>query len=189
VLVVDDDAGARALLEAVLAGGGFEVAAAATGEEALSLARSPVAAVVDVVLPGMSGYEVCRRLRERHGPQLPVVFVSGERTESFDRVAGLMLGGDDYLVKPFAADELVARVRACLRRAPAPGPSPLTRRELEVLRLLAEGLDQAAIARRLVISPKTVGTHIEHILEKLSVHSRAQAVAVAYRDHLLGVPA
>lgn len=117
-----------------------------------------------------------------------MIFLSGERTESFDRVAGLLVGADDYLVKPFDPDELAARVRAVLRRAQPSVPAPLqslTRRELEVLRLLADGLDQRQIAAELVISAKTVGTHIERILGKLGVHSRAQAVALAYRDELL----
>ena len=138
-------------------------------------------------MPGISGYEVCHVLREQYGPSLPVVFVSGERTESFDRVAGLLVGADDYLAKPVAPDELVARVRGLLRRAEEWGPASarLTQRELEVLRRLAHGQEQSEIAAGLVISPKTVATHIERVLRKLEVHSRAQAVAVAYRDRLV----
>ena len=114
------------------------------------------------------------------------MFVSGERTESYDRVAGLMLGGDDYIVKPYAPDELVARLLALLRRGGAAESAPeLTPRELEVLALLAQGLDQRAIAERLVISSKTVGSHIEHILTKLGVNNRVQAVALAYRSGLV----
>ena len=121
---------------------------------------------------------------------MPIIFLSGERTEWYDRVGGLLLGADDYIVKPFAPDELVARVRTLLRRAERPvreGPvrSNLTAREFEVLRLLADGLSQADIAARLFISSKTVATHIEHILDKLEVRSRAQAVAFAYREGLL----
>jgi DNA-binding NarL/FixJ family response regulator len=142
--------------------------------------------VLDVRLPGISGWEVCRELRSRFGDSVAVLFVSGERVESMDRVAGFLLGGDDYLVKPFALSELLARLDRAVRRAPADGgSSPLTRRELDVLRLLAEGRRQPEIARELVISQKTVGTHIEHILGKLGVHSRAQAVALAYRNRLI----
>jgi DNA-binding NarL/FixJ family response regulator len=146
-------------------------------------------AIVDVHVPGTSGYAIHRRLRERFGERLPIIFISGERTEPFDRVAGLMLGADDYIVKPFDPDELVARVHALCRRAgvsepdrdPDAGLPALTRREREILKLLAEGLAQAQIANRLVISPKTVSTHIQHVLAKLGVHSRAQAVAVVLR--------
>jgi DNA-binding NarL/FixJ family response regulator len=100
----------------------------------------------------------------------------------------LLIGGDDYLVKPFAPDELLARVGALLRRSGtrvAAERAQLTAREHEVLGLLAEGLEHQEIADRLIISPKTVGTHIEHVLGKLGVHSRAQAVAAAYREGLI----
>jgi DNA-binding response OmpR family regulator len=66
--------------------------------------------------PRHPGYEICRRLRDRYGDAVPVLFVSGERTEAVDRLAGLLLGGDDYLVKPFEPDELLARVTSLLRR-------------------------------------------------------------------------
>jgi DNA-binding NarL/FixJ family response regulator len=191
VLVVDDDALFRAYVRSVLEEGGYRVVEAVDGLAALAAVRAerPAAVILDVNMPRLSGYEVCRSLREEHGPDLPLMFVSGERTESFDRVAGLTIGADDYLVKPFAADELLARLRSLLRRAgrPEAAASTLTRRELEVLRLLADGLDQAEIAERLVISPKTVGTHIERILAKLGAHSRAEAVALAYRLRVVPV--
>jgi DNA-binding NarL/FixJ family response regulator len=163
---------------------------AASGEAAVEAMRKeqPLLAVLDVRLPGLSGYEVCRWLRERFRDIVPIIFMSGERKESFDRAAGLMLGADEYLMKPFVVDDLLARVRGLLRRT-VPSPrllaESLTARELEVLRLLAGGLTQADIANQLLISGKTVGTHIEHILMKLDVPSRAQAVAVAYRENLV----
>jgi len=189
ILVVDDDDRCRAAVGAALHEAGFATVEAGSAEEALDVAagRPLSLAVLDVHLPVSSGYELCRRLLELQ-PRVPVIFLSGERTESFDRVAGLLVGADDYLVKPFDPDELAARVRAVLRRAEPSVPAraqSLTRRELEVLRLLAGGLDQRQIAAQLVISAKTVGTHIERILGKLGVHSRAQAVALAYRDELL----
>jgi DNA-binding NarL/FixJ family response regulator len=165
-----------------------------SGAEALAEIsdRLPDVLVLDVSMPGMCGYEVCRSVRIDLGLDLPILFVSGERTDPLDRVAGLTLGGDDYLVKPFSLDELLARVRCLLRRSTVVASTPtagLSRRELEVLRLLAEGLGQAEIAERLVISPKTVSTHIERILAKLGAHSRAEAVALAYRLQLVPVPA
>ena len=192
VLVVDDDAPFRAYVRGVLEESGYRVVEAEDGFAGLAAVRAsrPSAVLLDVNMPRLSGYEVCRSLREEHGPDLPIVFVSGERTESFDRVAGLTIGADDYLAKPFAADELLARLRSVLRRAgraEAAGSTTLTRRELEVLRLLADGLDQAEIAERLVISPKTVGTHIERVLSKLGAHSRAEAVALAYRLRIVPV--
>jgi len=193
ILIVDDDSRCRALVADALTEAGFTAVQASSGAQAVSLAEQdrPALVILDVNMPGVSGYEACRRLRDRFGPDLPIVFLSGERIESFDRVAGFLIGADDYVVKPFAPDELVARVQRLVGRTPvrppANGLSQLTRRELEVLRLLADGKRQPEIANALVISPKTVGTHIEHILSKLGVKSRAQAVAMAYRDRLLEV--
>jgi two-component system nitrate/nitrite response regulator NarL len=99
-------------------------------------------------------------------------------------VAGLLLGADDYLPKPVRFDHLLARVRRLVARsAPVAGPvaARLTPREQEILGLLADGLEQEAIADRLFITPKTVAKHIERILSKLGVHSRAQAVGLALR--------
>lgn len=194
ILLVDDDEGMRALLKEVFSAAGFATLTAASGEEGLELAASdtPALVVLDVSLPGCSGYEVCSRLRQTFGQTIGIVFLSGERTESLDHVAGLLLGADDYVTKPFDPDQLVARVRAILRRGAHEVPkqtSGLTRREQQVLQLLAEGQAQAEIASELVISTKTVGTHIEHILAKLEVRSRAQAVALAYREDLLSASA
>jgi DNA-binding NarL/FixJ family response regulator len=97
------------------------------------------------------------------------------------------VGGDDFLVKPFAFDEFVARVRRLLERVEGRSvfESALTSREVEVLSLVADGLSRDEIGRRLFISPKTVGTHIERIFKKLGAHTRAQAVAFAYQHGLL----
>ena len=189
ILVVDDDAGVRLVVRDALSAAGFEVTVVADGEHAVAAfgASRPDVVVLDVNLPRLSGYELCRRFKEAD-PTARVLFLSGARTEWFDRVAGLLLGGDDYAVKPFDPDELVARVRALLAQPAPPVPdrmASLTRRELQVLRLLAAGRNQREIAEELVISPRTVGTHIEHILEKLGVRSRAQAIALAYREELV----
>jgi DNA-binding NarL/FixJ family response regulator len=190
ILLVDDDECFRETLSTVFRQAGYEACEAPSGEEALETVRREqlTLVVLDVCLPGISGYEVCHELKQEFGERLPIILVSGQRVESLDRVAGLLLGADDYLVKPFAPDELLVRVRKLIRRAApiAAAASPrLTTRELEVLRLLAEGLAQDEIAKRLFISTKTVATHIDHILGKLGVRSRAQAVAVAFRDQLV----
>jgi DNA-binding NarL/FixJ family response regulator len=190
---VDDHADFRNLVTSVLERGGFETLEAETGEEALELAsrETPSLVILDVNLPGTSGYAVCNELRQTLGHQLPIMFLSGDRTEPFDRVAGLLIGADDYLTKPFDADELVARVSRMVDRAQLRRPHPLpaetfglTRREREVLGLLVDGLSQVEIADRLYLSPKTVGTHIQRILGKMGVKSRTQAVAMAAREGL-----
>jgi DNA-binding NarL/FixJ family response regulator len=196
ILIVEDDPAVRELLAALLQDAGFETETVETGDAALDAVGTerPTLILLDVRLPDMSGYSVCRALREQRPDSVPIIFLSGERTEWYDRVGGLLLGADDYITVPFVPDELVARVRTLLRRADRPvrddpPRSSLTARESQVLRLLADGLSQSDIAARLFISSKTVATHIEHILEKLEVRSRAQAVAYAYREGLLETPA
>jgi len=190
VVIADADQAQRVKLARLLTRAGFRVLQAETGEQALAVARSaaPGAVILEVPLPGLSGYEVCQTLRTEFGPELPIMFLSGTRTESYDRVAGLLLGADDYLVKPYADGELIARLMNLVRRARSRAPAEarrLTKRELEVLDLLGEGLRHEDVARRLFISPKTVATHVEHILRKLGVRSRAEAIAVAYREEIL----
>jgi DNA-binding NarL/FixJ family response regulator len=191
ILLVDDDAAFREFVRSLLSRIGYGIAEASDGDEALeaALAQRPSLVLLDVDVPGISGYEICRALRDVYGEELPIVFVSGRRTEQLDLVGGLLIGADDYIVKPFDAAELLARVRRHLSRAPH-NPSVvngvrLTPREQEILDLLAAGLDQRAIAEQLVISPKTVATHIQRILGKLDVRSRAQAVAYAHRHGLV----
>jgi len=116
VLVVDDEPNIRELVQVALKFYGFAVTLGATGEEALAKAASgkPDLIVLDVMLPDIEGFEVCRRLRA-NGDDVPVIFLTARDTTS-DTVTGLTLGGDDYISKPFSVDALVARVRAVLRR-------------------------------------------------------------------------
>ncbi|HYZ30592.1 MAG TPA: response regulator transcription factor [Thermoleophilaceae bacterium] len=185
VLIVDDDDGARAALVDALGRLGRPFVQVKTGEDALQAAEleRPAVVISEVLLPATSGYEVCIALKERYGRDFPVIFVSGQRTHVADRVAGLLIGADDYLVKPVHPDELLVRVqRLLLRSDSAPAPrSRLTPREAEVLGLLIDGLHQAEIAEQLVITPRTVGKHVEHILAKFGVQTRAQAIAFALR--------
>jgi DNA-binding NarL/FixJ family response regulator len=196
ILIVDDDANYRAFVASILGRVGYQTSEASSGEEALRAARTerPSCVLLDVLLPGVTGYEVCRELRDEHGDALPIIFVTGERTDPGDRVAGLLLGADDYVVKPFDPDELLARVRRMMVRSGLPGSRnggssarnlfDLTKREREILAMLAEGLSQKAIAEHLVISSTTVATHIQRILVKIGAHSRAQAVAIAHLEGL-----
>jgi DNA-binding NarL/FixJ family response regulator len=191
VLIADEEESSRTLLAAVLRNAGYESLEAESGDEALELARTipPAAAILEIPLPGLSGYELCTALKVEFGPDLPVIFLTGSRTESYDRVAGLLLGADDYVTKPYVAGELLVRLRNLLHRRTDPEASRLerrlTKREHEVLALMAEGLQHQEIGRRLFISPKTVATHVEHILRKFGARSRAQAIAIAYRHRIL----
>jgi DNA-binding response OmpR family regulator len=134
VLVVDDDGNVRDVLRRYLEHAGYRVDLAADGEQALELAGRglPDLVVLDLMLPGIDGLEVCRRLRSR-GP-VPVVMLTA-RGEEEDRIAGLRLGADDYVAKPFSPRELVLRVASVLRRSqavPAPGEADLVDGELRV---------------------------------------------------------
>src|SRR3954449_13049854 len=126
VLVVEDDAKLARALAGGLAQEGYTVDIAATGDEALALARlhDYESILLDVMLPGIDGYEVCRRLRLRDR-WLPVLMLTA-RADVTDRIQGLDAGADDYLVKPFDFGELLARVRALIRRGPAERAPALT---------------------------------------------------------------
>jgi two-component system, OmpR family, response regulator MprA len=133
ILVVDDEPAVREAVERALRLEGHDVLLAGDGVEALQTldSRPPDALVLDVLMPRVDGLELCRRLRGR-GDRTPVLMLTARDAVS-DRVAGLDAGADDYLVKPFALEELLARVRALLRRA-APGSdkSPLRFADLEL---------------------------------------------------------
>jgi two-component system OmpR family response regulator len=117
LLVVDDEPNIVELLSESLRFAGFEVVAARGGQDALRLAREhqPDLAVLDVMMPGIDGFEVVRRLRSE-GLRFPVLFLTA-RDGTEDTITGLTVGGDDYVTKPFSLGELVARIRAVLRRA------------------------------------------------------------------------
>ena len=122
VLVVDDEAYIADLLSTGLSFVGFDVRTAGGGQEALSLVRDwrPDLLVLDVMMPGVDGFEVTRRLRAE-GRSVPVLFLTA-RDALEDKVTGLTIGGDDYVTKPFSLEEVVARVRALLRRSSATEP-------------------------------------------------------------------
>jgi len=116
LLVVDDEPNIRELLSTSLRFAGFDVTAAANGRDALAAVErdEPDLAVLDVMLPDMDGFTITRRLRAM-GRHFPVVFLTA-RDDTQDKVQGLTVGGDDYVTKPFSLDEVVARIRAVLRR-------------------------------------------------------------------------
>ncbi len=123
ILVVDDDETVRDVVRRYLEAGGFTVELAGNGDEALRrfAGREPDLVVLDVMMPGMSGLEVCRRMRERTA--VPVVLLTALGEEE-DRIAGLRLGADDYVTKPFSPRELALRVMSVLRRARLPAREP-----------------------------------------------------------------
>ena len=131
VLIVDDDPALREVVRIALVRAGFETTEAADGAAALARAAAdaPDLIVLDVTLPELDGTDVCRALRRRpaaSGGQVPILFLSS-RDDEVDRIVGLEIGGDDYMAKPFSPRELVARIRALLRRAaPLPDDTPVS---------------------------------------------------------------
>jgi two-component system response regulator MprA len=133
ILVVDDEPAVRDSLRRALELEGYEVELASDGEEALGLLsgdREPEAVILDILMPGVDGLEVCRRLR-KSGNTLPVLMLTA-RAEVDSRVAGLDAGADDYLPKPFALAELLARLRALLRRVTTESTDVLRFADLEL---------------------------------------------------------
>jgi DNA-binding NarL/FixJ family response regulator len=192
VLVVDDDARFVQFLAGLLDGAGYCVVTAENADGATAASRPARldAAVIDVVMPGRGGYSICRELREEVDVDLPVIFVSGERVDPIDRAAGIIAGGDDYLVKPVHPEELLARLDRLLARSRGRALKPaldLSEREIEILQLIAEGCPPGEVAQRLFIATKTVSSHMQRIFVKLGVHTRAQAVAMAYAAGLIQV--
>jgi two-component system alkaline phosphatase synthesis response regulator PhoP len=127
ILIVDDEARIVKLVRDYLERAGFDVIAARDGETALTLAHveQPDLIVLDLMLPGVDGLDICRRLRQESG--VPIIMLTA-RVEEADRIVGLELGADDYVTKPFSPRELVARVRATLRRANGQmGPTTILR--------------------------------------------------------------
>jgi len=190
VVVGDGDSDSRALAARLLRTVGFDVLEAASGETALAAAREtrPAAVLLDVELADISGYQVCHMLRAEWGQSLPILLMSASRTEPYDRAAGLLLGANEYLTKPFAAPELLAWVetngrppRSEVQPPPEGRGNDLTPSELRVLRLLASGMPPQDIGLELSIAPKTVSMHIHNSMKKLDVHTRTEAVALAHR--------
>ena len=164
----------------------------ATDASASLPADPPAVAILEVEDGGCA---LLRELRDRFGPDLPVVLVSADRTAPTDVVAGLLVGADDYASESMDADEFIARVRRLIERTRRIGMGSgsanatmdlrrlglLTERERQILGLIAEGLSQKQVASALGISVKTVGAHVQNLLTKLGVHSRVEAVALAVR--------
>ena len=182
ILVVDDDPHIREVLSFALGEAGFETIEAEDGARAIeAFARTkPDLVVLDIVMPELDGTDVCRRIRATSA--VPILFLSS-RDDEVDRILGLELGGDDYLTKPFSPRELVARVRAVLRRV-KPGEAPAPERMLRHGRLAVD-LDRFTVAWQGREAPLTV-TELGILRTLLGrpgkVYSRDELMDRAYDD-------
>lgn len=187
VMIVDDDPDIRNLVQAALEAEGFEAVGVSNGETALERFESiaPDLIVLDVLMPGMSGTEFCREIRQRS--EVPILFLSG-RGDDIDRIIGLELGADDYMSKPFNPRELVARVRAILRRTQStPGTDEDPGRDV-----VRHGKLQIDLERfethyddQLVELTKTEFMLLQTLMRRPGkVYSRAELINGAYEDSI-----
>lgn len=205
ILIVDDDTTLRVALERYLLKRGFVVQTAASGVWALKTFQEDPADLIvsDILMPEMDGFEFCRRVRmSRSGQLVPFIFLSS-RSEIEDRVQGHSMGADDYLIKPFEARELLAKIDAQLERSrrthaeivrllqqvttlpaatPSPAPLPLTPAEEKVFWEVIQGHTNKQIGEHLFVSPRTVQTHLSNILNKLQLENRSQLVRYAFEQ-------
>ena len=176
ILAVDDEDSIRELLEMQLKRNGYETLTAADGKAALEQAAQADLVLLDVMLPGIDGFEVCRRLKADPSTQaIPVIMLTA-KAEEIDKVLGLELGADDYMVKPFSVRELLARIKAVLRRSQ--GSQPAVEQQLTIGPLVMDFSSYTARigSERLMLTPK------EYELLKLLVTNPGRAFM---RDELL----
>ena len=190
ILVVDDEPSITEFVSYALKKEGYETDVVDNGEDAFALASANNydLFILDIMLPGMDGYELCRRLRSK--TTAPVLFLSARDTE-LDKVVGLEIGGDDYLAKPFGVRELIARVRALLRRGQG-GEIDLTPREFELLASLMknagkvvsrEDLLRDAWGWEYLTETKTVDTHIKRLRDKIHAAGYDPALVETVRGY------
>lgn len=183
ILVVDDDPEILSLMRRGLSFAGYAVGEAANGEEALAAAHGgpPDLVVLDVLLPGLDGLAVCQRLRAAHR-DLPILMLTAKGRVD-DRVAGLDAGADDYLVKPFALDELLARIRALLRRAGPAGAAELSFADLIVH---PETREVTRAGRPIELTTKEYALLEFFLRHPRQVHSRETIFARVWESDFLG---
>jgi DNA-binding NarL/FixJ family response regulator len=207
ILIVDDELDCQTVLAMFLESEGYEIESASSGVEALTRFKEnpPDLVISDIVMPQMDGFELCRRLRaSRLGQLIPFIFLSGQG-ELESRIEGYAIGADDYLVKPFEPDEILAKIKAQIDRShrihneiirllyseqepeeaptpptiPTPPPLPLTPAEERVFWEVIQGYTNKQISDRLFISPRTVQAHLSSIFGKLQLENRAQLIHFA----------
>ena len=203
ILLVDDN---PKYLRDVLPMYGYEVVVANDGLQAVKALSNKDQGfdliILDIMMPNMDGWEVLKTVRkDPYYEDIPIIMLTALESEQ-KQVSGLKFGADDYIVKPFALPNLLARLEALLRRSKwkekkkqttsvnLPFSSdepivPLTTREKEVLQLVAQGANNQEIAEKLVVREVTVKTHLNSIFKKLNVSNRTQAVLLAIQMNLL----
>ncbi len=193
ILVVDDEPMVVEVVARYLRKEGFTVVTAATGEEALTAAcapgRIPALIILDVMLPGMRGDDVCRQLREQHGARMPIILLTA-RGEERDRIRGLGVGADDYVVKPFSPGELVARVKAQLRRVAMDTTQPARAGALRGGDIVLDPADRTCLVRGkpVGLTPKEFDL-LHHLMKhRGEVISRDELLDRIWDEQFFGYP-
>ncbi|MGE4291725.1 MAG: response regulator [Desulfovibrio sp.] len=188
ILVVEDHEDTRELLEYNLKASGFEVRSAADGHQGLEIVRSfqPDLVLLDLMLPGMDGLEVCRKLKKNpDSAGLPVIMLTA-KGEEVDRIVGLELGADDYVVKPFSPRELILRIRAVMRRAPLDGEDKVRAWEREGLKVDFEAHSIEVDGENAQLTATEFKLLSELILGKGKVQTRDHLLDTVWDTHFEG---
>ena len=193
LLLIDDDPNLILLVKDYLEFQGYNVLTATNGQDALSVLEDyiPDMIICDIMMPEMDGYTLVEQIRQKPRTSwIPVLFLSA-KGQTQDRVRGLNIGADVYMVKPFEPEELVAQVESSLKQAKrlinrsAVGAEPepklrvptdieLTRTEMKVVQLVAQGMANKEIADQLNVSQRTIETHVSNMLSKTHLHNRTE---------------
>ncbi|MGY6529434.1 MAG: response regulator transcription factor [Cyanobacterium sp.] len=203
LLLIDDDPNLILLVKDYLEFNGYQVWIASQGREALSILEKeiPDLIICDVMMPEMDGYTFVEEIRQNpQWNQIPIIFLSA-KTQTQDRIKGLNLGADVYLVKPFEPEELVAQVKSTLnysqrlinsygagndtKRIQVPKSVELTPTETRVVSLVSQGLSNREISIELGVSQRTIESHVSNMLNKTGLHNRTELSRWAIQSQLV----
>ncbi len=204
LLLIDDDPNLIMLVKDYLEFRGYDVLTAENGREALEILEKmiPDLMICDIMMPEMDGYSFVEQIRNNPRTEwIPVIFLSA-KSQSKDRIQGLNVGGDVYMIKPFEPEELVAQVESSLKQTNrllqhnnktstldkqinVPRDVELTPTELKVVTLVSQGLANREIAKKLKVSQRTIESHVSNMLNKTNLHNRTELARWAIENNLI----
>lgn len=203
LLLIDDDPNLIMLVKDYLEFRGYEVVTADNGRKALEALEQkiPDLIICDIMMPEMDGYSFVEKIRQDYRTEwVPVIFLSA-KSQSKDRIKGLNVGGDVYMIKPFEPEELVAQVESSLKQTNrllqhsskipdldkqiiVPRNIELTPTEIKVVSLVAQGLANREIAKKLKVSQRTIESHVSNMLNKTNLHNRTELARWAMESNM-----
>lgn len=203
LLLIDDDPNIILLVKDYLQFRGYEVLTAANGKEALNIVTQKDISMIicDIMMPEMDGYTFVKEIRENPKTEwIPVMYLSA-KGQSQDRIKGLNIGADLYMIKPFEPEELVAQIESTLKQTKrlaqqhhikidhsptiqVPGNVELTPTEIKVVSLVSQGLSNRDIAQNLQVSQRTIESHVSNMLNKTGLHNRTELAMWVKQNNL-----